>query len=291
MEANELVFLSDDLAQQYKEIPVDLAHQLDSHYDTLMSAESMRKAPFPPHRNRGVSIKVEKPQVVVIVHAVRVKGTVEIHGINIRPRNDDQQEDYLAQQEVYCPFCKAVRGEPCKAPNGTVLTYVGTRSWRRRTHADRREFQQTGVDPSTRNAKSKSNALFASGIRSEVSGDMDPSWLAVVEEYRSAFSDHAMADGLIGAAVRVLEKHHPDLLWKPRDFLNFMHEQVSGPHADRGRLIMRSLATAHRLGVVDAQQFAYYQRSGPKAYADFAGLDFAPHPLGGFVAVRGLKDL
>jgi hypothetical protein len=291
MEPHKTVFVNDKLVQQYKEIPDSLVLQLDAHYDTFMSAVSMRKAPFPAHRNRGVSIRVEDWRMIAVVHAIRVKDTVEIHDISIKMRNEEQQEDYLVQQEVHCPFCKAERGDPCKAPNGTLLTYTSTKSWRRRTHGERRRLRQTGVELSTRIQKGKTARLFASGIRNEIFGGDDPKWRAMGQSYRNMFDEQSTADGLIDGAVRVLEKHHPSLQWSPSEFLSFMCDQVSGPHADIQRLLVRTMTSAYNVKLIDAKQFEYFKRAGVMAYADFAGMGFAPHSSGGFVAVRGLTEL
>jgi hypothetical protein len=291
MEQLEIFFEDNEILKQYEAIPAPLQRKLETHFATLVACVSMRKTPFPAHRNRGVSITVENPRTTVVVHATRVQGGVEILGVIARVRTPDQQEDYRAERGVDCPFCGAGKGNACVGTDGHVLTYVGTRKDKRRTHAARRELHQTGSVKRFSGVQKSIPFMTASGIRNEMADGRDSDWAEVFDQYRNMYDSVEMADGLVDGAMRVIEKHHPDHLWSPSKFWNLMCEHISGPHENPDRMIVTMMGRSLRLGIITQKQHDYYLRMGVRGYAAFVGLDFAPHPLGGFVAVRSLKGI
>lgn len=287
----EIFFADKETEEQFEQIPQELQQELDEHFATLLACESMRKAPFPAHRNRGVSITVEIPEFTAIVHATRMDGEIAVLGIINRVRTKEQQQDYLAEKAVDCPFCGALMGEPCKATDGHPLTYVGTRKHKRRTHAARRELHQTGDVRYSSTIQKSIPFLTASGIRNELAESIDQDWAEVFDQFRNMYDTDEMGDGLIDGAMRVIEKHYPNHLWSPKKFWHLMCEQVSGPHENVQQLVLSTMARNLRVRIITQKQFDYYRTTGVMGYAAYVGMDFAPHPLGGFVAVRNLKEI
>jgi len=290
---HDITFADNDVMRQYKAIPEDLCDYLEAQYDVLLSATSMRKAPFPAHRNRGVSIRVEDPALSVTVHAVRSQGTVEILGLILKRREGFQQEDYETEQSVDCVFCGAKAGSRCLNTDGRQLTYAGDRRRRRRTHYARRELYLTGVVTRRgKNPMKQAAPLSSEYIGTELlEARRGDDWDKLIADFRHMYSSPEVADGLITGAMKVVERHQPGRIWGRGEFWAFVCTNVSGPHTEPEKFINRLMATAYKSGQISQMQLDEFRRYGLKSYAEFIGLDFAPHPMGGLVAVRGLKEI
>jgi hypothetical protein len=269
MDDYTITFADKTLSTQHAEIPGQLRELLEAHYDVLFSAPSMRKTPFPAHRNRGVTIKVEDPVMSISVHAARSAKAVEILELTVQVREGFQHTD------------------------GRKLTYAGTRKYRRRTHAARREALRVSNGSTAHRAVRKTVPLLSTVF---IGGELleqkqSNAWDKVISGYRDMFGSREVADNLIRGAVKVLERHHPGKIWSHREFQEFACSNISGPHDHPEKFIGRFLVTAYKAHQVSAKEFEGFQRQGLKVYAKHIGMDFAPHPLGGFVAVRGLKEL
>jgi hypothetical protein len=293
MDDYTITFADKTLSTQHAEIPGQLRELLEAHYDVLFSAPSMRKTPFPAHRNRGVTIKVEDPVMSISVHAARSAKAVEILELTVQVREGFQQEDFEAEKGFDCTFCHVKAGSACINTDGRKLTYAGTRKYRRRTHAARREALRVSNGSTAHRAVRKTVPLLSTVF---IGGELleqkqSNAWDKVISGYRDMFGSREVADNLIRGAVKVLERHHPGKIWSHREFQEFACSNISGPHDHPEKFIGRFLVTAYKAHQVSAKEFEGFQRQGLKVYAKHIGMDFAPHPLGGFVAVRGLKEL
>ena len=286
----EINFADDVMAEQYSEIDSSIQQRLDGHFDTLMSAKAMRKTPFPAHANRGVSITVETVDAKVVVHAARTKTSVEVLGLTVENRTTEQRADYEAQNAVDCPMCKAAVGSPCRAPDGHRLTYAATNEYRSLTHSARREYYKTGEVPEgiASVESPRTNAFILGDL---LGGDANKHWAQMLNEYRRLFPDQETADGLIRGAMRVVVRHAPDRLWTRRKFWKFMTTQVTGPHEDPNRVAVGAFAARYGKYGMPRERYKAILAKGPAACAAHMRLDFAPHPQGGYVAVRHVKDL
>lgn len=286
----EINFADSSMKLRYDEIEPGVQSRLDEHFDTLMSASSMRKTPFPAHANRGVSITVETVEVKVVVHAARTKKSVEVLGLSVGVRNAEQRADYEAQNAVDCPMCKAAVGAPCRAPDGHRLTYAASNEYRALTHLARREYYQTGEVPEGIAAieSPRTNAFILGDL---LNGETNKYWAQTLNEYRAMFPDQETADGMIRGAMRVVIRHAPDRLWTRRNFWKFMSERVTGPHEDPNRVAVSTFTRRYGKSGMLRERYRTILRQGPAACAKHTGLSFAPHPQGGYVAVRHVKDL
>lgn len=286
----QINFADDAMAAAYEKVDADLQQQLDGHFDTLMSAPAMRKTPFPAHANRGVSITVETVDAKVVVHAARTKKSVEVLGLAVEVRSTEQRADYEAQNAVDCPMCKAAVGAPCRAPDGHRLTYAASNEYRALTHSARREYHQTGEVPEGIAAieSPRTNAFIIGDL---LGGDANKHWTQTLNEYRAMFPDQETADGMIRGAMRVVIRHAPDRLWTRRNFWKFMSERVTGPHEDPNRVAVSTFTRRYGKSGMLRERYRTILRQGPAACAAHMGLAFAPHPQGGYVAVRHVKDL
>lgn len=132
-----LTFDTFELKDDYSIIPVDLQDELTGHFTTLRTAPCMRKLPYPAHANRGVTIRVENYEAKVSVHAARTPGlrTIEVLGLSVLFRSDEEAMLNDVVNTVMCHYCEARKGQPCRMPSR--WKYRRVHSIRRRVY-DRR---------------------------------------------------------------------------------------------------------------------------------------------------------
>lgn len=271
---------SRDIRDTYEELPDRVREGLASHFDKIHTARSLRKLPYPAHRNRGVTLRYEDESIKVSLHVARDdERNIEILGLIQEIRDLKGMKDYEAVQSMRCPLCARPPGSVCRLPGGEMAD---------RPHLERRKAMEKALSrPEAQSGRATVWALNGREIFEVLTDSRDTSaaWNRSFDAYRALKG--ADADLMLKGAAVFVGNRNPERLWTPSGFRLFVEESVSGPYVSPLQVAtewVRRDRGLRRMTEIEAR--TYLTNAGPIQYAQKIGAVFARLEDGRILAVE-----
>lgn len=271
------------IREQYEALPEHVRSELSAHFEAVHCAKSLRKLPYPAHRNRGVTVRYEDEELKVSLHIARDQDrNIQILGLLSTIRDVVGMQDYKAVHSVKCPECHQAPGSACRMPGGEATD---------RPHLRRRmAMESVEADHTVPDGKAPTWSLTAGEILAALKGEME-----APDAWRQSFDSYRVLKGrdgdlmLRGAAAFVAARN-PRRMWSPLSFRLFVEESVTGPFLGPMQVAASWVRRDRGLRrLTEREAHAYLTKDGPLIYARQIGATFFPLEDARIMAIENPK--
>lgn len=283
MSGYTVTFASDEVLEQFQSLPEPTLQEIDRHFEVIHAAPSMRKTPYPAHRNRGVTVRFESREAKVSLHVARDENkNITVIGIIASLNSARRAYDFEVVRDVDCTHCGQPAGKPCRLPSGEKADHPH----------DPRAAAYTGSERVTSgrsDVKESPWAITSDQIVEAIHGRLEvaPEWGRFFDRYAASHADEKIGRLVLLGGALLAQKRAPKKSWMCREFSAFVFEKVSGPHATPVEVAIGWVRRDFGVHRITEQEMRFYLTAGnPIEYAKRIGAVFVPLPTGQILAVE-----